>query len=218
MVMAQLEPNTMDCSLIIGIKEPVFVSIESNSIDAVVALRAAAFNSSTLGNSSRTTLTPGQDAVLRCDVRVFFINREISPSFVSTLGRTGGGAAVRVAFKLLALGRAKPKRGILLALHRAGGGWDVALLVPQVLPTLWVCFTSTRGRFAFLRALFVVAVFVLIFELLAFGQSFSPPEGLSTVGWTSFSNNSRRLRSRRPRSSPGCCWSWCLPGGCWLRP
>ena len=71
MVMAQLEPNTIDCSLIIGIKEPVLVSIESDSINAVVALRAAAFNSSALGNSSRTTLTPGQDAVLRCDVRFF---------------------------------------------------------------------------------------------------------------------------------------------------
>ena len=65
MVMTQLEPNTMDCSLIIGIKEPVFVSIESDSINAVVALRAAAFNSSTLGNSSRTALPPGQDALLR---------------------------------------------------------------------------------------------------------------------------------------------------------
>ena len=65
MVMTQLEPNTMDCSLIIGIKEPVFVSVESDSINAVVALRATAFNSSTLGNSSRTALTPAQDAVLR---------------------------------------------------------------------------------------------------------------------------------------------------------
>ena len=72
MVMTQLEPNTMDCSLIIGIKEPVFVSIESDSINAVVALRAAAFNSSALGNSSRTALPPGQGAVLRCDVRVFY--------------------------------------------------------------------------------------------------------------------------------------------------
>ena len=72
MVMTQLEPNTMDCSLIIGIKEPIFVSIESDSINAVVALRATAFNSSALGNSSRTALPPGQGAVLRCDVRVFY--------------------------------------------------------------------------------------------------------------------------------------------------
>ena len=65
MVMAQLEPNTIDCSLIIGIKEPIFVSIESDSINAVIALRAAAFNSSALGNSSRTALPPAQDALLR---------------------------------------------------------------------------------------------------------------------------------------------------------
>ena len=100
---------------------------------------------------------------------------------VATLGRTGWGAAVRVAFKLLAFGRAKTKRRILLALNRASGRGSITLFVAEMLPTVWISFSSTGGGPAFLGALLIVAVVDLFFVLLALCQGLSVSEGLSTV-------------------------------------
>lgn len=130
------------------------------------------------------------------------------PPFVCTLGRTGRGAAVRVAFKLLAFGRAKPERCILLALNRASGGRNVTLPVSQVLPAVWIRFPSTGGAPAFLGAFLVVAVVILILVLLALRQSLSASEGLSTVRRACGSHNRRNAWPlRRGWSSSRGPWS-----------